>query len=297
MKKSPLVLVLSMFLVAGLLWAGCNQSASTTTSDDLDSLAANEDGAAKPAAEDANIPSPVQMALSILNAKAPFNSELLNPANKADGYSTSFQQALNLGIYQADLGYLIANHQTQEALTYFGAVKKLGDKLQIFGAFEDQMMERAEKNLDSRDSLFAILSDAFKNADVYLNENAMMASADLIVAGGWLESTYLVTQILKTYDSGPLRKRIGDDKLILPQLLASLEQHKDSKDHMALATQLRELNTIYDQIKIKHDDKASETDETNKVVKIKSNTKVRYTRETLAQITDKVAAIRKSFTN
>jgi hypothetical protein len=286
-----------MFLVAGLLWAGCNQSASTTTSDDLDSLAANEDGAAKPAAEDANIPSPVQMALSILNAKAPFNSELLNPANKADGYSTSFQQALNLGIYQADLGYLIANHQTQEALTYFGAVKKLGDKLQIFGAFEDQMMERAEKNLDSRDSLFAILSDAFKNADVYLNENAMMASADLIVAGGWLESTYLVTQILKTYDSGPLRKRIGDDKLILPQLLASLEQHKDSKDHMALATQLRELNTIYDQIKIKHDDKASETDEANKVVKIKSNTKVRYTRETLAQITEKVAAIRKSFTN
>jgi hypothetical protein len=297
MKKSPLVLVLSMFLVAGLLWAGCNQSASTTTSDDLDSLAANEDGAAKPAAEDANIPSPVQMALSILNAKAPFNSELLNPANKADGYSTSFQQALNLGIYQADLGYLIANHQTQEALTYFGAVKKLGDKLQIFGAFEDQMMERAEKNLDSRDSLFAILSDAFKNADVYLNENAMMASADLIVAGGWLESTYLVTQILKTYDSGPLRKRIGDDKMILPQLLASLEQHKDSKDHMALAAQLRELNTIYDQIKIKHDDKASETDETNKVVKIKSNTKVRYTRETLTQITDKVAAIRKSFTN
>lgn len=222
---------------------------------------------------------------------------MLNPANKADGYSTSFQQALNLGIYQADLGYLIANHQTQEALTYFGAVKKLGDKLQIFGAFEDQMMERAEKNLDSRDSLFAILSDAFKNADVYLNENAMMASADLIVAGGWLESTYLVTQILKTYDSGPLRKRIGDDKLILPQLLASLEQHKDSKDHMALATQLRELNTIYDQIKIKHDDMASETDETNKVVKIKSNTKVRYTRETLAQITEKVAAIRKSFTN
>lgn len=241
------------------------------------------------------MPSPIQMALSILNAKAPYNSELLNPAKKADAYSNSFKQAINLGIYQADLGYLIANHQTQESLDYFQAVKKLGDKLGIFGAFEGNMMERAEKNVNSRDSLFAIVSEAFKHADVYLNENAMMESADLIVAGGWLESTYLVTQILKTYDSGPLRKRVGDDKMILPQLLASIEMHKDSKDHQEFAKQLRELNVIYDQIKIKHVDAASTQDDAKKVVQLNAKTKVRYTKETLAQITDKIAAIRNMY--
>jgi hypothetical protein len=296
-QKSPLVLVFWMLLGAAVLWTGCGGSASTSTSDDLDSLAAAAAGTTAAAVESANMPSPVQMALSILNAKAPYNSELLNPATKADGYSNTFQQAINLGIYQADLGYLIANHQTQEALKYFEAVKKLGDKLGIFGAMEGNMMERAEKNLDSRDSLFAILTDAFKDADNYLNENAMLASADLIAAGGWLESTYLATQILKTYDSGPLRKRIGDDKMILPQLLASLEQHKDSKDHLALAQHFKELNTIYDEIKIKHIDKAAEQNEEKKTVKINSSTKVRYTPATLAKITDKVAAIRKIYVN
>ena len=38
-KNSPLVLVVSLCAVAALLWTGCNQSASTSTSDDLDSLA------------------------------------------------------------------------------------------------------------------------------------------------------------------------------------------------------------------------------------------------------------------
>jgi hypothetical protein len=295
--KSPLVPVLWMLLLATALWAGCGDSASTSTSDDLDSLAAATAGMTATAVEDANMPSPVQMALSILNAKAPFNGELLNPSTKADGYSNTFQQAINLGIYQADLGYLIANHQTQDALKYFEAVKKLGDKLGIFGAMEGDMMTRAEKNLDSRDSLFAILSDAFKNADNYLNENAMLASADLIAAGGWLESTYLVTQILKTHDSGPLRKRVGDDKLILPQLLAAIGQHQDSKDHQTLAQQLRELNAIYDEIKIKHIDKAAEKNEDMKTVKINNTTKVRYTPATLAKITEKVAAIRKLYIN
>lgn len=294
--KSPLVPVLMAVLLCACLWTGCNQGTTTESTLNLDSLAV-PDAVGGSDAEAANLPSPVQMALSILNSKAPYNGELLNPATKADAYSNTFAQAINLGIYQADLGYLIAHHQTQGALDYFRAVKKLGDKMGIFGAFEDSMMERAEKHLDSRDSLFAILSEAFQNADVYLNENAMMASADLIVAGGWLESTYIATQILKTHDSGQLRKRIGDDKLVLPELLAALEAHKDSKEHLALAGHFRELNTLYGEIKIKRDSKASETDQDKKVTKIKSQTKVRYTKETLAKITDKVAAIRKIYVN
>lgn len=292
--KSPLVPVLLALLFCSCLWAGCGQNASTETTLTLDSLTTPT---ATVAGEEASLPSPVQMAMSIFNSKAPFNGELLNPATKADAYGNTFSQAVNLGIYQADLGYLIANHQTQGALDYFGAVKKLGDKMGIFGAFEDTMMERAEKNLDSRDSLFAIVSDAFQNADIYLNENAMMASADLILAGGWLESTYLATQILKTHDSGPLRKRIGDDKQVLPELLIALEAHKDSKEHLALAGHFRELNTIYDEIKIKREDKAAVSDPEKKVTKIGSKTKVRYTKETLAKITDKVAAIRKIYVN
>ena len=290
-RKSPLLLAVALLLT--LLWVGCGSGSNSETTLNPDSLSTTVDAAADTNAAD--LPSPVQMALSILKAEAPYNGELLNPSTKADAYSNTFTQAINLGVYQADLGYLIAHHQTQGALDYFRAVKKLGDKLGILGAFDDAMMQRAEKNLDSRDSLFAILNEVFRDADVYLNENAMLASADLIVVGGWLESTYHATQILKTTDSGPLRKRVGADKDVLPKLLTAIESHKGSADHEALAKQLQELNTIYSEIKIKRIDAAPVTDEAKHITRITDKTKIRYTPETLAKITDKVASIRNMY--
>jgi hypothetical protein len=295
MIKSPSLHVFWAIGLMATLVFSCAPSAESTDPNTLDSIPTVADADGELGDSASAMPSPIQMAINILNSQAPFNGEMLNPPTKADGYSNTFTQSINLGIYQADLGYLIAHHQTQDALNYFEAVKKLGDKLGIFGAFEQPMIDRAKKNLDSRDSLFAIVTEAFKNADQYFDKNAMAKVADVVAIGGWLESTYLATQSLKTHDSGPLRKRIGDDKAVLPQLLATINLHKGSKDHEALATQLAELNTLYDAIKIKRNYKPSETDEQNKVTKIKSATKVRYTKETLQKITDKIASIRNNY--
>lgn len=243
-----------------------------------------------------NMPSPLQMVLLLMNADAPYNNELLNPHTKGETYSTTYKQAINLGVYQADLGYIISHQQTQTALDYFGTVKKLGDKLGIFGAFENGMMERAEKNLGNKDSLYDISSTAFADAEQYLDENQRPAVADLIAVGGWVESTYLATQTLKTHDNTLLRRRIGQDKLLLPKLIALVEAHPADADHQALAAKLHDLESAYQNVIVATDYKPAVTDSVKKITRIGSKTKVRYKKEDLARITEKVANLRKEFT-
>lgn len=282
---------LPLLLVGALLVTACGADPAPDSGSDTDSTATDS---ASPAPQ-GGMPSPIQMAMLILNAEAPYNDELLNPKAKAETYPSAFKQALNLGVYQADLGYIIAHHQTQEALDYFQAVKLLGDKLGIIGAFEQGMMDRAERNLGSKDSLMAISSDAFADAEQYLDENRRPEASGLIIVGGWVESTYIATQTLKTSDNAMLRRRVGQDKLLLPRIIALIEAHNATPAYKDLAAKLHDLESAYANVQIKTDYKAAETNEAKKVTRIGSKTTVRYKQADLDRITEKIAALRKEF--
>jgi hypothetical protein len=241
------------------------------------------------------LPSPVQMALLLMNADAPYNNELLNPQAKADAYGTPYKQALNLGVYQADLAYAISHDQTQTALDYFKVVKQLGDKLGILSAFDQSMISRAEKNLGNRDSLFDISSTAFADAEAYLEDSKRREVADLIAVGGWVESTFLATQVLKSHDSPKLRRRVGQDKTLLPRLIELVDGHPQNADHQALAAKLRDLEKVYAPVVVSINYKPATTDSARKVTRIGSKSKVRYKKEDLANITSKIADLRKEF--
>ena len=53
-----------------------------------------------------NISSPVEMAALIKSTGVPFNQKFLASTKNVDNLSTDFKQALNLGVYGCDLGYL-----------------------------------------------------------------------------------------------------------------------------------------------------------------------------------------------
>ena len=59
------------------------------------------------------IPSPVQTSLLMKKIAAPYSKDLLNDVSKAETYTTSFKQAVNIGVYGADLGYITANNKNQ----------------------------------------------------------------------------------------------------------------------------------------------------------------------------------------
>jgi hypothetical protein len=81
-------------------------------------------------------------------------------------------------------------------------------------------MDRIESNEGDADSLFVISNDTYYNSYQYLEENEKGTELALIISGGFIESLYIVTNIVNTYSEGnPIIEKIGDQKLVLENIL------------------------------------------------------------------------------
>ena len=92
------------------------------------------------------IPNPVQTAMLIKKISNTYDKGMLNPAENVEKYSTGFRQAVNVGIFGTDLGYITTNNQNQDAMTYLGAVKKLTDELGISSSFNFEKLGKSSGN-------------------------------------------------------------------------------------------------------------------------------------------------------
>src|SRR5690554_6774188 len=117
------------------------------------------------------IPSPMEMASLLKKTGTGYETSLLNDIKNVVKYTSSKRQALNLGIYGADLSYASIFNQNQEAIIYLSCAKQLSDKLGVTNAFNNETMDRIESNIENRDSLLDIISDSFYTLDAYLKEN------------------------------------------------------------------------------------------------------------------------------
>ncbi|MEM9053641.1 MAG: hypothetical protein AAGC47_16420, partial [Bacteroidota bacterium] len=145
-----------------------------------------------------SVPSPLDMASILKKSGARYDADYLNDIKSVNEYTTAQQQALNLGVYGADLSYASIFNQNQESILYLSCTKKLADKLGLSKAFNDEVIERMEMNVDNRDSLLSIISETYYNLDSYLKENDRDHISAMIIASGWIEGLYLGTQIATT---------------------------------------------------------------------------------------------------
>ncbi len=239
-----------------------------------------------------SIPSPVQTAILIKEVGSNFDAGILNDPKSYSNYSTSFQKAINLGIYGADLGYVTIYEQTQDALSYFASVKKLGDELGVTAAFDMTLAERFEKNLSDKDSLLSLVSDAFKASDSYLKNNQRNDIGGLILAGGWIESLYFSTIVAKQSSNDDIITRIGAQKNTAKNLVKLLMPYYSKQEYKMLIDQLQELNAIFENIEIVYTYNKPEVDAANKTTIITSTTDIRITDEQLDAISSLVGSIR-----
>src|SRR6185436_14539442 len=75
------------------------------------------------------VPPPSEIPFLLMRTGAEFNPSLVNDRKKSETYSENEKATLNLGVYAADLGYLISYEKTQESIDYLATCKSLGDKL------------------------------------------------------------------------------------------------------------------------------------------------------------------------
>ncbi|MCB9197522.1 MAG: hypothetical protein H6600_03625 [Flavobacteriales bacterium] len=238
------------------------------------------------------IPSPIQTADLISKSKAPFDSELLNPTENTSKYSSNFKKALNMGVYGADLGYLAVYNMTDKTTSYLKAVRGLANDIGLGNAFNDELANKISESLGDEGKMLALVSEAYKTADDYLKENKKDDVASLVIVGGWLESLNFACGAAKATGNQAVIERIADQKNVLKTILAMLKQFRDNEDYDDLATELEDLQTIFNGITYDYQFVEPVTNEGEKVTKISCKHDVNITPEQVEQISALVKSIR-----
>jgi len=252
------------------------------------------------------MPSPVQIATLVKSSGSGYDKGLLNPTDNASKYNDKMKWALNLGVYGADLGYITMYEQTPEALPYFNTVRKIGDNLKITASFDEKLMQRFSDNIGkNRDSILAIVGEAYRRSDDFLKQGQRDEDAALILTGGWIESMWFAVDVQKKKPSNEISTRIAEQKSTVNNLIKLLisvgsedgSREKLKETYKPLIEKLDDLNNTYQGIQLKYNYEAPTHDEGAKMTTINGKTEVKITDEQLAQLSEKIVAIRNFIIN
>ena len=295
--------LIASFALFSTLISGCKQNKPTVDNDDReDSTAASTEQLVKVDNILFSLPSPIQIAMLIKQTGANYDRGMLNTTKTVPNYTTNFSKALNLGVYGADMGYVTIYEQTQDALSYMAAIKHLAESLGIAGSFEKSTMERFEKNIGVKDSILAIITDAFRKSDSYLKSNQRKDIGALVIVGGWIEALYYASNTAKKNAHQELVNRIGEQKVTLGNLIKLTsefsynEDGSPNKDFSNLANSLIDLSALFDGIEFTYTYEAPSIDIENKITTINSKSDVKINTKQLAEITERIKTIRNQIT-
>lgn len=241
-----------------------------------------------------NISSPVEMSALLKEEGIEFNYKFLSPTDNVDEFNTNFKQALNLGVLGADMGYLNMYNKTGAVLNYITAIKELSDELKVGQFFNFETLKRLATNSENIDSLMYISISAFDNMDAYLRENNRSDISALLVTGVWIEGMFLATQVVKETDNPSVKNRVGEQKIVLEQLLIVLNHYKKDKRFFELINELKKVETALSMVKIIEEEGEAEMVEVDGALMVVSNTttKIEMTDDQLKEIISVVEQVR-----
>ncbi|PCH93807.1 MAG: hypothetical protein COB85_06400 [Bacteroidetes bacterium] len=246
------------------------------------------------------IPSPVQTSLLMKKIAAPYSKDLLNDVAKVGNYTTSFKQAVNIGVYGADLGYITANNKNQEAISHLSAVKKLSDELGVSSAFDFSELEKFGGNAGNEQEMLTIITHAYKSCEEFLRQDERHDVAGLIMAGALIESLYFAVNFVDAPDNQDVINRIGEQASTLDNIVLVLNPHYSKSENPELSTfvdKLVKLQGEFDRIKVSYSYQESTIDAANKLCTINSKSQISIKPAMVKSIANQIKAIRDLITS
>ncbi len=302
------VFILSAFFFGSLLLTSCGEASEGNEKASQDDVKSEEqtqevgyedlEGAAVSERKEAikkifyTIPAPMEMASLIQSSGADFDADLLNDVDNVENYMTQKSQALNLGIYGANLSYTTMFERSKESLFYLSTVKQLADDLGASNIITDNLISRVDSNKENKDSLLNIVSDTFWSLNAKFKEDDMEDVSALVIAGGWIEALHLATNHAE--GNAPLRQRIAEQKYSLNDLIKLFATYENQENLSEVMADLDQLQQVFSEIEINKEKTETSTDENGTMV-IGGASSVTMSDETLAKVKDSVAAIRAKY--
>jgi len=203
------------------------------------------------------IPSPDEMFGFIKTSGLAFNGELLSDIANSDSYTDSKMQALNFGIYSADLAYTAAYEEFNETTKYFATIQKMSEPLGLNVAFDKSLIERAQANLENPDSLVAITKTSYFAIVDYLENNKQGERLGLIASAGWLETVYVTANTIDYAKDKDAVDRLADQKLALDNLLDYLEKYESEANVSEVLVWFKGLEAVFATLSDEEDETGS----------------------------------------
>ncbi|MDA3891328.1 MAG: hypothetical protein PF517_06635 [Salinivirgaceae bacterium] len=246
-----------------------------------------------------NISSPVEMAALLQSTGVPFSQKLLASTDRIDDLNTNFKQALNLGVYGCDLGYLNMYEKTGSVITNMTAIKTLAIELGIGQFFDFSTIKRLATNNENLDSLMYISVSSFNKMDEYLRQSNRSNISSLIVTGMWVEGMYLATQVVNEVPEENVVERVADQKLVLNDLILILKNYKGDSNFAKLVKDIESIKKEYEGVKITYEMGEPEAKEVDGMLIIVQNDKqmIDISDETLNNIINAVERVRNKIIN
>ncbi len=244
-----------LLLTALLLMAACGQRPSENLEVNLDDVDVGELQISSETMNDIiqNIASPIEVAAMISALNVPYSTHYLSDPESLSTNTTSFEMAFSLGALSADLGYLNMYEKTGTAVNYLSSMNRLADALQIGQFFDFATIKRLATSSSDLDSLMFISVNSFNNMDDYLRDTDRSNLSALMIAGVWVEGLYLATQVATQNSNEDLKSMIGEQKLILNDLLLILNNYSNEEAIATYINDLEEIKSIYDNVKITYE--------------------------------------------
>lgn len=243
-----------------------------------------------------SIPSPLEISVLLKESGTKYSASILNSADNISKYNNNYKKALNLGIYGTDLGYTNIYQQNQDGIKYLTSIKSLADGLNIGQFFDIETIGRLATNSKNLDSLLLITTQNFNSINKYLQTQSRANLSVLLLTGGWLEAMEITCQVAASNPKNKeLQEKVGEQKIILENIILLLGFYKDTDDNMAsLLKDMEELKVAFDKINIVYTYKESTMEVVNGVAVIKDNstTTIQITTQDIENIRKATESVR-----
>jgi hypothetical protein len=246
------------------------------------------------------IPSPLEISSILKESGSKYDASILNSDQNLPKYNNNFSKALNLGVFGTDLGYTNIYEQSKDGIKFLSSIKSLANDLNIGQFFDIETIGRLASNSKNLDSLLLITTQNFNDINSYLQNQSRSQISVLLLTGGWIEAMQIVCQVAaKNPGNKDLAEKIGEQQIILDQLVLLFDLFKDDTNMASLLKDLNELKAAYAGIEIITIRKPSTMKIVDGVAVITDNssTTINITPENVKQITQIVNTLRTKIIN
>lgn len=247
-QKSTIALLVGALIVS---FANCSGGKKESTKENTTEESSLQKGEFEKKVRDVVYPLPTAFEVTemINKIEASYIIGISNPIDNVDKYFTDKDQAINLGVYSADLSYASTYNMQQEVMSYMEASENLVVELGISGAFSQQFIGDVEANVDNKEKLTDLITNSFYDTYEYLVKNNKEDLSLLVLAGTWVEAMYISCNISETvYNNPELVEIILHQKASLNDLIELLAPHSEHETIKSILSDLNPIKEVYDNI-------------------------------------------------